>query len=241
MPGARARTFVLIAGAWHGAWCWDRFALLLRQDGHRVLTPELPATGADHTPAGQVTLESWARLVAEVVAAEADPVLVGHSRGGIVISRTAELVPDRIAGLVYISGYLLPAGATLAAEARADRGSLVPAHMIPAESGLTCTLRTEAVRDAFYGDCDAATAAFAAAKLSPEPLKPLVTPLQVTAGRFGAVPRAYIECTRDRTVSLESQRRMQGAWPCEPVITLESDHSPFLSHPRELADALAAL
>lgn len=241
MPGARPRTYVLIAGAWHGAWCWERLAPLLRQAGHRVLTPELPATGADHTPAGEVTLDSWARVVAEVVSTATEPVLVGHSRGGIVISRAAELVPERIGGLVYLSAYLLPAGATLAAEARADRGSLVPAHMIPADSGLTCTLRPDVVRDAFYGDCDAETAAFAAARLSPEPLKPLVTPLKVTVARFGSVPRAYIECTRDRTVSLESQRRMQSAWSCQPVITLESDHSPFLSHPRELADALAAL
>jgi pimeloyl-ACP methyl ester carboxylesterase len=83
--------------------------------------------------------------------------------------------------------------------------------------------------------------AVAAARLRPEPLKPLVSAVKVTPERFGAVPRTYIECTRDRTVTLESQRRMQHTWPCEPVITLESDHSPFFSHPRELARALSGL
>ena len=77
--------------------------------------------------------------------------------------------------------------------------------------------------------------------LTPEPLKPVVTPLKVSDGRFGTVPRSYIECTRDRTVTLEAQRRMQMALPCEPVITLDSDHSPFLSHPRELAVALSRI
>jgi pimeloyl-ACP methyl ester carboxylesterase len=241
MPGAHARTFVLIAGAWHGAWCWDRVTPLLRAAGHRVLTPELPATGADRTPPAEVTLESWARFVADFVATETEPVLVGHSRAGIVISRAAELAPGNIGRLVFVSAYLLPNGASMAAEARADRGSLVPAHMIPAESGLTCTLRGDIVRDAFYGDCDDETVAFAAARLTPEPLKPLVSAVKVTPERFGAVPRTYIECTRDRTVTLESQRRMQHTWPCEPVVTLESDHSPFLSHPRELARALSRL
>jgi hypothetical protein len=110
--------------------------------------------------------------------------------------------------------------------------------MVAAESGITCTLRPEIVRQAFYGDCDDETVAWASARLTPEPLKPLVSALKVTSGAFGSVPRTYIECTRDRTVSLDAQRRMQASWPCDPVFTLESDHSPFLSHPRDLAGLL---
>lgn len=235
------RTFVLIAGAWHGAWCWQRLTPLLTARGHRVLTPELPGTGGDRGGAASATLESWAQSLAQCVAAETSPVLVGHSRAGIVISRAAELVPERIERLVYLAAYLLPAGETMAAVARADRDSLVPANMIAASSGITCTLRPQIVREAFYGDCDPETAALAEAQLSPEPLKPLVTALKISDTRFGAVSRAYIECTRDRTLTLGAQRRMQAVLPCAPVITLESDHSPFLSHPRELAEVLSGL
>ena len=113
---------MLIAGAWHGAWCWQKIVPLLEAQGHRVRTPELPATGADTSDPASVTLESWARFVADVVGAEPEPViLVGHSRGGIVISRAAELVPERMRRLVYLSAYLLPAGSTLAEAARADQ------------------------------------------------------------------------------------------------------------------------
>lgn len=239
--GAPARTFVLIAGAWHGAWCWGRVVRLLEAAGHRVLTPELPGTGGDTTDPARVTLETWARHVVDTVSAVNTPLLVGHSRAGIVISRAAELAPERIGMLVYLSAYLLPAGQNMAAEARGDAGSLVPANMVPAASGGACTLNPAIVREAFYGDCDEETRAFADARLAPEPLKPLVSPVRVTDARFGSVRRAYIECTRDRTVSLAAQRRMQAALPCDPVITLESDHSPFLSHPRELAAALELL
>ena len=43
-------TFLLIHGAWHGAWCWDRVVPLLRAAGHDVVAPDLPAHGADATP-----------------------------------------------------------------------------------------------------------------------------------------------------------------------------------------------
>jgi hypothetical protein len=75
----------------------------------------------------------------------------------------------------------------------------------------------------------------------PEPLAALTSPLRVTAERFGRVPRAYIECTDDRAISLEMQREMQAALPCDPVITLECDHSPFYSAASELADSLLTL
>ncbi len=236
------RTFVLIAGAWHGAWCWHKLAPLLEAHGHRVRTPELPATGADKTDPARVTLDSWARSVGEALAAESAPViLVGHSRGGLVISRVAELFPERLLRLVYVSGYLLTGGSTLAGTARNDLRSLVPPNMVPASGGVTCNLRAGVIREALFGECSDEDYEFALAHMSPEPLKPLVTKLAVTAQRFGRVPRAYIECAHDRTITLAAQRNMQAALPCEPTFTLDSDHSPFLSHPEALAQLLGGL
>jgi pimeloyl-ACP methyl ester carboxylesterase len=234
--------FVLVAGAWHGAWCWQRVASRLQAEGHEVHTPELPGTGgSDVDPAG-VSLEGWARQIAELCSLQPAPVtLVGHSRGGIVISRAAELAPDSLRRLVYVTAYLLPAGGQLAAEARSDADSLVPDNMMPVREGISCMLRPEKTREALFGDCDEQTVAWASQRLTPEPLKPLITPLRVTAARFGRVPRAYVECTRDRTISIGAQRRMQAALPCDPVFTLDAAHSPFLSKPAQLADLLGAL
>jgi hypothetical protein len=102
-------------------------------------------------------------------------------------------------------------------------------------------LRADVVREAFYGRCTDADAAWAMSQLRPEPLKPLVTSPQTTATGFGRVPRAYIECTADRAVTLASQRRMQSVLPCDPVFTLDADHSPFISAPQALADVLGRL
>ena len=236
------RTFVLIAGSWHGAWCWQKIVPLLEAQGHRVRTPDLPATGADRSDPSEVTLESWACFVAAQVAAEPEPViLVGHSRGGIVISRAAELAPERVRRLVYVSGYLLTTGSTLAEVARADSGSLVPPNMVPAAGGHTCNLRESVTREALFGQCTDKDHEFALSHMTPEPLKPLVTRVAVTDERFGRVPRAYVECSQDRCNTLTAQRRMQAALPCDPVLTLDSDHSPFFSHPQPLAQWLGQL
>ena len=44
------KTFILIHGAWHGAWCWHKLVPLLEAQGHRVIAPDLPSMGADPTP-----------------------------------------------------------------------------------------------------------------------------------------------------------------------------------------------
>jgi pimeloyl-ACP methyl ester carboxylesterase len=234
--------FVLVHGAWHGGWCWERVTPLLEARGHQVIAPDLPAMGADLTDARGITLESWAGFVVELLRASAEAaILVGHSRAGVVISRAAELAPRSIRRLVYLSAYLLTAGDTVADAARADADSLVSPNMLPARAGLTCSLRPSVVRDAFYGRCTAADAAEAAARLTSEPLKPLVTPLDITEEGFGSVPRAYIQCSADRAVTPAAQRLMQQALPCDPVFTLDSDHSPFLGCPAALAELLERL
>jgi pimeloyl-ACP methyl ester carboxylesterase len=239
---AHLRAIVLVPGAWHGAWCWYRLEPLLRARGQRVLLPELLGTATDETAPHSIKLDTWARQVGELLAAETLPsLLVGHSRAGAILSRVAELAPEKVSRLVYLSAYLLPPGGSVAEAARADAGSLIAANMVPAEPGVTCTIPPDIARQAFYGGCDAQTTEFALSRLRPEPLRPLVTPLRVSAQRFGRVPRAYVECTRDRTISLESQRQMQAHWPCDPVLTLDCGHSPFLTHAETLAEWLGRL
>ena len=233
-------TFILIHGGWHGAWCWHKLVPLLEALGARVIAPDLPSMGADSTPASAVTLESWGRFVADIAIRAPGSVLVGHSLGGAVISRAAQLAAAQIRQLIYLSAYLLPAGASVASVARADAESLLAPNMIPSEPGVSCTLRPEVLREAFYGDCSDQDFDFARSRLSPQPLKPLATRLG-TSGGFENLPRVYVETTRDRAVSISAQRRMQAVLPCAPVFTLAADHSPFLSQPEALARILISI
>src|SRR3954471_21559526 len=90
-------TYLPIHGAWHGAWCWHKLTPLLGVDGARVIAPDLPSMGADITPPNVIKLDYTERSAADIVEREPEPVtVVAHSRGGIVASRAAELVPDRM-------------------------------------------------------------------------------------------------------------------------------------------------
>src|SRR3990172_12780518 len=80
-------TYIFVHGAWHGGWCWYKVVPLLERAGHRVLAPDLPSLGKDKTPVSEVSLALWAEHLCRLLEAEREPaVLVGHSRGGIVIS-----------------------------------------------------------------------------------------------------------------------------------------------------------
>ncbi|HNH94754.1 MAG TPA: alpha/beta fold hydrolase, partial [Microthrixaceae bacterium] len=120
--------FVLIHGAWQGAWCWSRLQVSLRGLGALSIAVDLPGHGEDRTPIAGLTLSDYADRVIEVLDDIDEPVtLVGHSLGGATISTVAERRPERIAGLVYLCALLQPSGATPADLHRHDPDSALVA------------------------------------------------------------------------------------------------------------------
>ena len=87
-----AYTFVLVHGAWHGGWCWQRVADRLRRGGHTVFTPTLTGLGErSHLLRAGIDLTTHVTDVVNVMKWEglSDVVLCGHSYGGMVISGVA--------------------------------------------------------------------------------------------------------------------------------------------------------
>lgn len=234
-------TFLLVHGAWHGAWCWYKLAPRLERAGHRVVAPDLAGLGRDQTPLKEVSLAGWADQIARQVESEREAVtLVGHSRAGIVISEVAERCPERLERLVYLAAFLPRDGQCLVDLAQQDADSLIPPNRSVSPDGLSTSIRPEAEREIFYGQCPDEDVWLAKRLLRPEPLAPLATPIRISAGRHGRVPRSYVLCLRDRAVSTSLQRHMLAATPCERVLEIDTDHSPFLSRPDELATLLGS-
>ncbi|MFY7836690.1 MAG: alpha/beta fold hydrolase [Novosphingobium sp.] len=236
--------FVLIHGSWHGGWCFDLVADILRARGHTVVAPTLPGMGGTAEEMAAVTLDSWGEFAAQhcrdLKAQGAGPVvLAGHSRGGLVVSTAAERDPTAVDALVYICAMMLPDGMS-----RAEFKQLEGPN--PAFDGII-----RKVHDGVATEIDAANAAPVFAQLSPpdlveaamarllaEPHAPRAQKVHVTPLRWGSLPRTYVECTEDRTIPIDSQRRMLHFSPGANVVTLPADHSPYLSFPKDLADAL---
>lgn len=232
-------TFVLVHGSWHGAWCWHRVVPQLEALGHRVLAPDLPGHGDDATPVPHITLAAYAECVATVVRGAAGPVvLVGHSFGGIVISQAAEMVPERISRLAYVTAFLPADGQSLSRLATADPGNPVATSARISTDQQFISLDLARVRELLYADCPDSDVALARQRLCAEPVRPFITPVTLTAGRAGSIPRSYIECLNDIAIPLWFQRQMQATVPCDPVYALPAGHSPFFAVPAELARLL---
>jgi pimeloyl-ACP methyl ester carboxylesterase len=233
--GACMSSIHLIHGAWHGRWCWEKLIPGLQAAGHTVVANDLPGLGSDRTPAVEITLERYTDAVCDALAKEPSPaVVVGHSMAGVVIGEAAERMPEKIKALVYLTAYLLLPGQSLIDAAMSDpEASQLGQHLLM--DGPCCTIRPDKIPEFLYGCCPREDAILAAALLVPQPLVAFTTPARVTAGRFGRIPKFYIQCLQDRTVPPSLQRTMIAATPCERIFSLNTDHSPFLSAPDELA------
>jgi pimeloyl-ACP methyl ester carboxylesterase len=235
-------TYIFVHGSWHGAWCWYKVIPALERAGHKAIAVDLPGHGRDWTPASSVSLQSYVDCVCKALDTLSEPaILVGHSRGGIVISQTAEACPDKIKTLVYLAAYLIPSGEAMLPTALGDSQSLIAANLVLNEEQGWHILKEKAFRDALYADCLDEDVALARCLLTPEPNAPVATPLTTTNERFGRIPRVYIETLNDRGVSPALQKKMYTALPCQQVISMNTSHSPFLSAPDDLAAHLMSL
>ena len=230
--------FVLIHGAWHGAWCWERVVPLLRERGHTVVAPDLPGHGDDATPWWRVTLGGYARRACAAARACGGPAIaVGHSMGGVVITEAAAREPERFAGLVYLCAFVPEPGEGLMSLGTRDRAGQVPSAM---KRRLTRSwIEPERGASVFYNTCASDVAAAAVPRLCAQPNLPL---FQRASRPRGAAPqRAYVECSEDRALSIAHQRWMRERAGIARVRTLATDHSPFYSAPAQLAGVLCEL
>ena len=221
--------FILVHGMFHGGWAWVRIADGLRALGHTVTAPDLAGCGSDPTPPGEVTLERWVDdIVGFLTQSEGKSVLVGHSRGGVVLSQVAERVPDRIAVSVYACALMLPDGmGPLQIEVLVAQQGMppAPARVRPVPNATQTALLAPAdAAEIFYGRGSVEDRDWAMPQLGAEPIRPLMQPLALTEARYGTVPRVYIETTQDETLPIGAQRAMLAATPVDKVYSLDNDH-----------------
>jgi pimeloyl-ACP methyl ester carboxylesterase len=233
-------TFVLVHGAFHGAWCWTKLVPELAARGHRAVALDLPGQGADPTPLAEVTLAGNVEAVARVVAAEAGPVvLVGHSMGGVTIASVAERMPEKVSLLVFLAAFMPRNGESVLSLSRLSGGRREsgPPAFARTVDGLGFMPVLERARATFYSRSSDKDVAYAIRRLRPQAYSVQRAPAMLTDAGYGSVPRVFVECLEDNTVPLSLQRAMVERSPC-PVASLPTDHSPFFSAPTLLADAL---
>ncbi|GGG64862.1 alpha/beta fold hydrolase [Paenibacillus radicis (ex Gao et al. 2016)] len=192
-------TFVLVHGSWANASFWNGVAAELRRQGHTVYAPEYPGHGSD--PNTNVTHAMISRAVADFIIAHNlhDIILVGHSFGGSVIQKVAELVPDRIKRLVFMDGFVVADGQSLADQ--------LPPPVQEAFTQLremstddTIMLPFSLFRETFVNLADHALASQLYNEIRPEPAKPLFEKLDLKTFFRLQIPRSYLYLTEDNVL-----------------------------------------
>ena len=230
-------TFVLVHGAWHGGWCWDRVAPRLRAAGHDVHTPTLTGLSERaHLLTPTVGLDTHVEDVVRLldVLALQDVVLVGHSYAGQIVTAVADRRPDAVAKRVYLDAFVGEDGET----AVSLQPETVAHHWSEsaAEQGfgwLVPVRRLEVLGVTEQADVDWLTP-----KLTPHPWKTYTDPLRLT-GAADRVPASFVECVSwMRVFQSQAERARAKGWP---VHELETGHEAMVTAPEELAGVLLRL
>ena len=231
-------TYVLIPGAWQGAWCWQRITPALRAAGHTVFTPTLTGLGERaHLLNPDVGLETHVQDVLATLFYEdlTEVVLTGHTSGAQVAEIVAGRAPERVAHLVAIDGLIPPPGESqydlIPPVARAHFEALVQS----AGDGWKVPPHEEEDLDVD----DPTTRRWIAARLTPHPWRAFkdVLPVSPPPGR---VRRTHLSLTREQGPLMAggATRAGRSGWDVRELDVLPS--APFTA-PEALAGALLDL
>lgn len=236
MSASSAVTFVLLHGAWHGAWCWKHVARRLRAAGHEVFLPNLTGLGErSHLLSRDITLQTCASDLINTLLWEDlhEVVLVGHSFGGVAVSAAADTVPERLKHLVFLDSLIIQDGqspfSVVPPEVTAQRRKLAQ----ESSGGLSIPVPPAQA----FGVSDAADAQWLEKKCTPHPLSTYESVLQLRHPVGNGLPATYVAVRPDYE-PLSAVRQWVKASTEWDYIEIEAGHDAMITSPTVVSDLL---
>ncbi|WP_024769867.1 alpha/beta fold hydrolase [Aquimarina macrocephali] len=234
-----SKTFLLIHGAWEGAWAWKETTQFLERKGNKVISIDLPGHGDDITPISEINLDLYVnRVKVELNKFSAPVVLVAHSFAGYVISKVAEEVPQKIEKLIFIASAIPYKSKPAIKIFEEDKESEFIANLIFSEDQISATMNRETIKNIVFGGATDSQIDEVIPQLVEQATKPFFEIVETTEKNFGSVSKAYIETKHDRVLSLTAQRMLQKETGITESVLLDTGHVPLVTTPKELANAL---
>ena len=215
---------VLIHGAWHGAWAFDKVTEPLQSQGLEVEAIDLPLNGV----VGDI------EAARACIARHPGAVVLGHSYGGIVITHAAAGLD--VSHLVYLAAAIPDRDEDIAALMAEFRSPSLQQAMDAPNNG-QIILDAELAIEAFYHDCDPREAKAAAARLRPH--SRIGLPTLDSDPVWRSVASTYVVCAADKALHPELQRQLSAR--TTNAVEWECAHSPFLACPALVVDLLSDL
>jgi pimeloyl-ACP methyl ester carboxylesterase len=226
-------TFVLVHGAWHGAWCWRRVVRLLAQNGHEVFAPTLTGVGErSHLLTLDINLDTHILDVVNEMRWQElnNVVLVGHSYGGIVIAGVAEKMEKFISSFVLLDAFFPETGqAMIDLQPPARRDALLAAER---DGASTMPPRSAALLSVNERD-----RAWVDAQCTPQPLKCFFQKVILTGARERLANRIYIRAAGhpSEPFDLAMAKARSKGWR---IYEVPCGHDVMLDMPERLAEIL---
>jgi pimeloyl-ACP methyl ester carboxylesterase len=222
-------TFVLVHGAWHGGWCWQRVVDLLVRQGHTVHAPTL--TGLcerSHLLSPDIDLSTHvADVVNEVLWKDLDRVvLCGHSYGGMVISGAAEQLAERIASIVYLDAFVPEDGQSLYDILGAEQPAL--------DAYLVAPITAEQF------NVNEADRAWVNSKMTQQPVACFTERLTLSGAAQRVAKKTYIRATVGASPQFQAAFERLSADRSWTTHAVDCGHDVMLDKPAELAELLVA-
>ena len=214
---------ILVHGAWHGGWCFQRVVPALRERGLEVSAIDLPLQGS----AGDVA------LAREHIEQQPGAVVLGHSYGGLVITHAAAGLD--VAHLVYLAALMPDEQEDIAATVTGAPPAVALSKAVVMRDDGLMAIDPALGADAFYHDCEPRDAEDALSRLRPQLIDGF--PKLECAPPWKNVPSTYVICRDDRALHPDLQRDFSKR--AANVVEWDGAHSPFLSRPPQVIELLA--
>jgi pimeloyl-ACP methyl ester carboxylesterase len=235
-------TVVLVHGAWHGGWCWQRVVPLLHAQGLAAHAVTLTGVGERaHLLSGQIRLSTHiADVLGLIDTLELSRVLlVGHSYGGLVITGVADALLKRsqptatLHGLVYVDAVTPHPGESWSSQHTAE--TVAARVALAAEKGAGIAIPPP---DASVFGLEGEDRDWVNRRQTPQPLGVYLDPLYFNATAVAALPRTFIDCVQPALPTIAVMRQRVRAEPGWVVHELATGHDPMVSAPADLAGLL---
>jgi pimeloyl-ACP methyl ester carboxylesterase len=239
--------FVLIHGAWHGAWCWQRVLPLLRAAGHAADAVTLTGVGERaHLLTRNVTLETHIADVMNFIHAQElqDVVLVLHSYAGMVGTAVADRLqassPGLLKHLVYVDAAIPNPGESWSSRHPDD------VRQARTQAAITHPQGALPPPDPSVFGLSGADHAWVARRQTLHPFEPYTHALDFDMARVASVARTFIDCDTPPLKTIDSIRERVrdpqfwgGLWAQGGrTMVLHTGHDPMVSAPLEFSNML---
>ncbi|MGW9113988.1 alpha/beta fold hydrolase [Microbacterium sp. NPDC055683] len=222
---------ILVPGLWLDADSWSAVTPALEAAGHTPRPLTLPGVG-DPSPDG-IGIADWVdAVIAEIDAADAPVVLVGHSGGGNVVWGAADARPARVARVVFVDTVPPPPGAGISE--------------FPVDGGIVPFPGWDFFPDEDVHDLDAATRARTEPLTRSVPARVPTDAIRLADPRRHEVPVTLLMGGMDER-AFRAEIAQWGAYAAEfdaiadsEVVRIGSAHWPQFTRPERLAELIIA-